>query len=125
MAASGDLIIEINKDVTANPLHTTLESLESLKATFLGADEPTPTWSELEEHRQQGGNKSENQILPYCRLFTHKDDEAYRVVNQALETEAKLAELFVTSLIIEEVAREIFENDQWLRRIRNWLSIPA
>ena len=107
----GDLIVEVDKDVTAHLLHTVIETLESLEATFLGVDEPAAKRLKLEELRQQGGKKAENQIPAYIRLFTQKSNEAYGVVNRAVETKEKLAELYLTSLYSDEVAREIFEHD--------------
>ena len=104
-------MVEVDKDILANPLHMPLEILETIEVTFLGADEPAAKRSELEDLRQQGGNKSENQIPAYCRHFLQKAEEAYGVVNRAAEVESKLAELFTTSLYSEEVAREIFEHD--------------
>ena len=93
----GDLIAEVDRDIVAHPLHTVIETLETLEPTFPGADEPAAKRSKLEELRQQGGNKAENQILAYFKLFTQKADETYGVVNQAAETEEKLAKLFLTA----------------------------
>ena len=109
--ARGDLMTEIDRDIAANAENTVVETLGEVEAIFLGADEPAARRSELEELRQQGGNKPENQIPAYCRLFLLKADEAYGVINRTEETEAKLAELFVTSLYSEDLAREVFEHD--------------
>ena len=40
--ACGDLVVEIDQDITAHAGHTSIEMLESLEVTFLGADEPLP-----------------------------------------------------------------------------------
>lgn len=110
-AARGSLTIEADKLVAAHPEFPILDILEELETLFLGADEPAARRSELEDLRQQAGNKTENQVPAYCRLFLQKADEAYGVINRGAETESRLAELFITSLQSEEIAREIFEHD--------------
>ncbi|MCP3891557.1 MAG: hypothetical protein GY702_22230, partial [Desulfobulbaceae bacterium] len=109
--ARGELVNVIDKNVAQNPDETVKETLIAMETAFLGADEPAALRSELEELRQPAGNKPENQIPAYCRLFLQKADEAYGIIDLAEETDAKLAELFTTSLYSEDVAREIFEND--------------
>ena len=110
-AARGPLTVEIDKIMTANPETGVTDVLGDVEEVFLGADEAAARRSELEELRQQGGTKPEHQIPAYCRLFLQKADEAYGIINRAEETEAKLAELFVTSLHSEDIAREVFEHD--------------
>ena len=109
--ARGALIISIDKHVEQNANAPVIETLAEMETIYLGADEPAARRSELEELRQQGGNKPEHQIPAYCRLFLQKAEDAYGIVNRNEECEAKLAELFTTSLHSEEVAREIFEHD--------------
>lgn len=107
----GALVNQIDKAWSVNENYTPMEVLGEIESTFLGADEPAALRSELEELRQQNSNKPEHQIPAYCRLFLEKADEAYGIIDRAEDTEAKLAELFVTSLSSEDIAREIFEHD--------------
>ena len=109
--ARGPLTVEIDKLIAANAQYSVTEVLEELETLFLGADEPAAKRSELEELRQQAGNKPDNQIPAYCRLFLQKADEAYGIINRNPETESKLAELFITSLQSEDIAQEVFEHD--------------
>ena len=76
------VILSLKSTKMSLPIHCTqLWRLESLEATFLGANEPVSKQSELEEIRPLGDNKAKNQILAYCPLFTQKADEAYGVAN--------------------------------------------
>ena len=109
--ARGDLVTAIDKYHVMHAACTITESLAAMEAMFLGADEKAALQSELEEFRQPAGNKPENQIPAYCRHFLQKAEEAYGIIDLAPETDAKLAELFVTSLYSEDVAKEIFESD--------------
>ena len=67
---------------------------DSRKATFLGVMSQLLNSRSFRTSGNRGGNKSENQIPAYSRLFTQEANKAYRVMNQAPETEGKLAELF-------------------------------
>jgi hypothetical protein len=105
--ASGPLVRELDRSVANNPNHTVTDTLEALEATFLGADEPAAKRAELEKMRQRGSRKPDDAIPAYVRRFVDMADEAYGVAGRAPEQEAKLSELFVTSLHDEKVVEEI------------------
>ena len=109
--ASGPLVRELDRSVANNPNHTVTDTLEALEATFLGADEPAAKRAELEKMRQRGSRKPDDAIPAYVRRFVDMADEAYGVAGRAPEQEAKLSELFVTSLHDEKVAEEIFAHE--------------
>lgn len=115
--ARGELTLAIDEQIERNPAETVKDTLIAIEEMFLGADEQAALKSELEELRQQGGNKAEHQIPAYCRFFRQKADQAYGIVDLSAEDDSKLAELFITSLYSEEIARELFEHDPQLVKL--------
>lgn len=107
--AGGELVKEVDKCWASDDQHTVIDVLREMESVFLGSDEPAARRSEVDDMRQPAGSKPENQIPAYSRRFQLKADEAYGVIDRSPEHEETLAELYITSLNNEDVARELFE----------------
>ena len=105
---SRDLCREGDHVWQANAGYTCAQVLADLQDTFLRADELATKKAEMEKKKQKGD------ILLYCMRFTEATDEAYAVVGRNVETERKLAEMFIVSLCDNEVIEELLKHDPHL-----------